>query len=76
MTIDLLVGGYTLQEVPCNLKHRATANDWSGQMHRAQQYRGVRLAVDLRRLRRARVPKALRRKTPGEDYQPFNAFEG
>lgn len=75
MTIDLLVGSYTLQEVPCNLKHRATANDWAGQMHRAQQYRGVRMAVDLRRLRRVRVPKALRRKAPSEDFQPFNAFE-
>ncbi len=76
MTIDLLVGGYTVQEIPCDLQHRATANDWAGQLHRAQQYRGVRLAVESRRLRRVRVPKALRHGTHGGDFQPFNAFQG
>ena len=76
MTIDLLIGGYTLQEIPCELQHRATANDWAGQLHRAQQYRGVRVAVDARRLRRARVPKPLRHGGHGEDFQPFNAYQG
>ncbi len=75
MTIDLLVAGYTLQEVECDLQHRATANDLSGNLHRASQYRGVRRAVDSRRLRRVTVPRRLRHKAAAQDFAPFNAFE-
>ena len=37
---------------------------------------GVRVAADARRLRRARVPKPLRHGGHGEDFQPFNAYQG
>lgn len=51
MTIDLLVKGYTLREVPCNLTHRVSKNDFAGYLHRAKQYKGVWLAVMLRRIK-------------------------
>lgn len=75
MTIDLLVAGYTLQEVECDLQHRATSNDLAGNLHRASQYRGVRQAVDSRRIRRVKVPRALRTKAFSEDFAAYNAFE-
>lgn len=51
MTIDLLVAGFTLVEVPCDLRHRPSRNNLAGQLHRAAQYRDVSLAVSMRRLR-------------------------
>lgn len=74
MSIDLLVAGFTLQEVPCDLKHRATGHDLSGQLHRAAQYRDVALAVNARRLRRVAVPfdelrEAAADQRPGEPYR-------
>lgn len=74
MSIDLLVAGFTLQEVPCDLKHRATGHDLSGQLHRAAQYRDVVLAVNARRLRRVAVPfdelrEAAADQRPGEPYR-------
>ncbi len=75
MTIDMLVAGYTLQEIPCDLHHRATTNDFSGQVHRAKQYRDVVLAVNYRRLRGVKVPTNARVDTT--DYragEPFNAY--
>jgi glycosyltransferase involved in cell wall biosynthesis len=53
MTIDLLRAGYTAVEVPCDLRHRPSANDLKGQIHRASQYRDVMVAVNARRVRRA-----------------------
>jgi len=55
MTIDLLVKGFTLVEVPCDLRHRASSNDLGGQLHRAAQYRDVMLAAAVRRARGVRV---------------------
>ncbi|MFC4553647.1 glycosyltransferase [Georgenia faecalis] len=57
MTIDLLVAGFTVVEVPCDLRHRASTNNLAGQIHRARQYRDVALAVNVRRLRGTRVPE-------------------
>lgn len=75
MTIDILVAGLTVQEVPCDLKHRVTSNDMSGNLHRAAQYRDVALAVNMRRLRGVKVPNQYRvdpsEQTPG---QPFHAY--
>lgn len=45
MSIDLLQAGYRLQEVPCALQHRASANDFAGQVHRGRQYVDVWRAV-------------------------------
>ncbi len=55
MTIDLLVKGFTLVEVPCDIRHRPSKNDWSGQLHRAAQYRDVALAAAVRWARGVRV---------------------
>ncbi len=51
MTIDLLVKGFTVQEIPCNLSHRVSKNDFAGYLHRAKQYKGVLLAVLSRKIR-------------------------
>jgi glycosyltransferase involved in cell wall biosynthesis len=51
MTIDLLRAGYRLQEVPCDLKHRASGTDFRGQLHRAAQWRDVQVAINARRVR-------------------------
>lgn len=74
MTIDLLVQGFTVAEVICDLKHRASGNDFAGQMHRAHQYRGVLRAIWSRRLRRVHVPQSKRVSTPVA-YEPYNAYK-
>lgn len=51
LTIDLLRAGFTVREVPCGLKHRATGNDFAGHVHRAKQYRDVALALSVRKLK-------------------------
>ncbi len=77
MTIDLLVKGYTVQEIPCDFTHRATANDLMGYMHRADQFKDVWKATTLRRIHRHRIPvrervQAAIRQTAGS---PYNAYE-
>ena len=52
MTIDLLRQGYVAVEIPCDLTHRPSTNNWAGQLHRASQYRDVQMAVNARRIRR------------------------
>lgn len=74
MTIDILTAGFSVQEVPCDLRHRATANDLAGQLHRAAQYRDVLAATASRRLRGVRVPQdvvaaAEPSQRPGEPYR-------
>jgi hypothetical protein len=53
LTIDLLTAGYRVVEVPCELHHRVTGADWSGQLHRGRQFLDVARALAARRLRRA-----------------------
>lgn len=53
MTIDLLTRGFRAVEVPCDLTNRPVGTDFRGQMHRANQYRDVLLAVNARKVRRA-----------------------
>ncbi len=53
LTIDLLLAGFRVLEVPCELQHRVTGSDWRSQMHRARQYRDVARALAVRRMRRA-----------------------
>ena len=64
MTIDLLLAGYRVVEVPCDLQHRVTGSDWRGQVHRAKQYRDVARALAVRRLRRATPLRVLARVRP------------
>ncbi|PKW27005.1 glycosyltransferase [Phycicoccus duodecadis] len=45
MTVDVLRAGLTVLEVPCELQHRVSGSDWRGQLHRAEQYRDVWLAL-------------------------------
>ncbi|MFY9263135.1 MAG: glycosyltransferase family 2 protein [Actinomycetaceae bacterium] len=75
MTIDLLVAGFTVQEIPCDLRHRVSTNDFRGQLHRADQLKDVLRAVMVRRARRVKVPKDKRSpaSVPG---QPYNAYHG
>ena len=58
LTIDLLRAGYRVVEVPCELHHRVTGTSWRDQLHRARQYRDVRLALLTRRLRRASAARS------------------
>jgi glycosyltransferase involved in cell wall biosynthesis len=51
LTIDVLRGGYRMQEVPCDLHHRVTGRDLRAQLHRAAQYRDVARALAARRFR-------------------------
>ena len=55
LTIDVLGAGLRVLEVPCELQHRVSGSDWRGQVHRAQQYRDVWLALAARRLRSHRL---------------------
>jgi len=52
LTVDVLLAGMRVEEVPCELHHRVTGSDWRGQVHRARQYRDVALALARRRARR------------------------
>ncbi|MFQ6170844.1 glycosyltransferase [Oryzobacter sp. R7] len=45
LTVDVLRAGLTVLEVPCDLQHRVSGRDWRGQVHRAEQYRDVWLAL-------------------------------
>jgi hypothetical protein len=51
LTIDVLGAGMRVLEVPCDLQHRVSGSDWTGQVHRARQYRDVWLALAVRRVR-------------------------
>ncbi len=64
LTIDLLLAGYRVVEVPCDLHHRVTGSDWRGQIHRARQYGDVARALAVRRLRRATPLRVLSRVRP------------
>lgn len=80
MTIDLLVKGFTVQEVPCDFTHRVTKNDLMGYLHRADQYKDAWKATAVRRLHRHRVPLSkrtrLREQTPGSPYRAYAEPEG
>jgi glycosyltransferase involved in cell wall biosynthesis len=54
LTIDLIAAGFRVIEVPCELHHRVTGSNLSGQLHRAAQYRDVWLALVRRRVQRLR----------------------
>jgi len=50
MTIDVLRAGLRVEEVPVELRHRATGRDLAGQLHRARQLRDVSRALAARGL--------------------------
>jgi hypothetical protein len=52
LTVDVLLAGLRIEEVPCELHHRVSGSDWRGQLHRGRQYRDVALALAARRTRR------------------------
>lgn len=60
MTIDLLVQGHSVQEVPCELTHRVTGNDFTGYAHRLHQFLYVLLATTMRFVRHVHTPRQLR----------------
>lgn len=45
MTIDLLLHGFRVVEVPTTIAHRVTGTGWRDQLHRLRQYRDVRRAL-------------------------------
>ncbi|MCT1384206.1 glycosyltransferase [Brachybacterium sp. p3-SID1565] len=49
LTIDALTGGFWVKEIECDLHHRATGRDLSGQLHRARQLKDVLRALARRR---------------------------
>jgi glycosyltransferase involved in cell wall biosynthesis len=51
LTIDVLGAGMRVLEVPADLHHRVSGSGWTGQVHRAKQYRDVWLALAVRRVR-------------------------
>ena len=74
LSIDVLVAGMTVIEVPCGITHRVTGNDSAGRLHRASQYKDVLRAVAGRRLRRHRVPAKAMRKEAVHEQSPFIAY--
>jgi len=56
LSIDVLVAGLTVIEVPCDITHRVTGNDRAGMLHRAAQYKDVLRAIAARKVRRRRIP--------------------
>ena len=71
LTIDVLVAGLAVIEVPCDITHRVTGNDRAGTMHRAYQYKDVVRAVARRKLRRHRVPRHIFEKVAAEQDHFF-----
>lgn len=51
LTIDLLQRGFRVAEVEVPFSHRATGNDWRGQLHRGRQYADVARALAEREVR-------------------------
>ena len=74
MTIDVLVAGLAVIEVPCDIQHRASGNDMAGRLHRAAQYRAVMHAIARRKLRGRRVPVHRRDEDAIRAQAPFVAF--
>ena len=74
LSIDVLVAGLTVIEVPCDITHRVTGNDRAGMLHRAAQYNDVLRAIAARKVRRRRIPvKALDEELIGSQ-SPFHAY--
>jgi glucosyl-3-phosphoglycerate synthase len=55
LTVDALLAGYSLLELPAPLSHRVTRLDWPGFVHRGGQLRDVALALAQRWPRRRRL---------------------
>lgn len=70
MTVDLLRAQFRVVEVDIEVRHRATGNDWRGQLHRGKQWRDVAKALATRGalppprggMRNDLVPDAVRRR--------------
>ena len=63
LTIDVLLGGYRVTEIACDLQRRvlpAATQHGAAAQHRAAQYRDVAWALVVRRLRRATPLRVLR----------------
>lgn len=81
MSIDLLVNGYSIIEVPCDLTHRVSRDDAAGHYHRLAQYIDVQRAAVHRFLARRRLPAEVRlpaakAQKPFVAYWPDEVVEG
>ncbi len=73
LSIDVLVAGLAVIEVPCDITHRVSVNDSVGRLHRAAQYRDVIRAITHRRLHGVRVrPHVF--EAAVRDEAPFRAY--
>ncbi|MDU0347329.1 glycosyltransferase family 2 protein [Actinomyces sp. MRS3W] len=74
LSIDVLVAGHAVIEVPCDITHRVSGNDRAGRLHRAAQYKDVVRAVISRRMRRIRVPASNLNDDAVREQMPFRAY--
>lgn len=74
LSIDILVAGLTVIEVPCDITHRVSGNDRAGRLHRAAQAKDVMRAIAARRLRGRRVPGYALDESMIRDQAPFHAY--
>lgn len=54
LTIDAMVCGFRVLEVPVDMDHRVTGRDWPSMRHRARQFVDVARALWIRRKWRCR----------------------
>lgn len=72
MSIDVLVAGFSVVELPCDIRHRH--NDAAS--HNIAQYRDIMMAITSRKFRGARVPRSAVAPMRGEHWpigEPFEA---
>ncbi len=74
LSIDVLVAGLTVIEVPCDITHRVTGNDRAGMLHRAAQYKDVLRAIAARKVRRRRIPAKALDEDLIRSQSPFHAY--
>ncbi|WP_172120638.1 glycosyltransferase family 2 protein [Actinomyces faecalis] len=74
LSIDVLVAGLTVIEVPCDITHRVTGNDRAGTLHRAAQYKDVLRTIAVRKVRRRRVPGKALDEDSIRSQSPFHAY--
>lgn len=74
MTVSLLVAGFSVQEILCQMNHRVSRKDFRSQLHRLDQYIDVWKSVFRLKKSRKMLPVKLFKQVsaeqkPGEKYQ-------
>lgn len=71
MTIDVLLAGFRVLELPCDIRHR----HGGGASHSVAQYRDIMLAITSRRLRGVRAPRTAVSTPRGELWPLGEVYE-